>query len=253
MSTPSDKVFPVSRRGAGELPAPFQRRHRARSGNALRAAVLGANDGLCSNLSLVMGVAGTAASSRFILLAGLAGLVAGACSMAMGEWLSVTSSREFAKRQIDAEAEELDDHPGAEQEELVRIYQAKGLGEAAARTLASELFASREAALDTLAREELGIDPQELGGSPIAAAASSFCLFAVGAICPVAPFIFAQGAAAIAASLALSGVALAAIGAATTRFTGRSLAYSAARSLLIGYAAAAVTFLVGRGLGASVP
>ncbi len=236
----------------GQTLAKLEGRHRAGGGNALRAAVLGANDGLVSNLSLVMGVAGAAAGGKTVLLAGLAGLVAGACSMAMGEWLSVNSSREMSQKQIDEEATELEKSPELEKQELVLIYQSKGLEEAAARTLADKLFESRDAALDTLAREELGVDPEGLGGSAWAAAGASFCLFSAGAIFPVAPFIFAEGIPAVAASLVLSGLALAGIGAVTSRFTGRSLTYSAVRTLLIGYAAAAITFGVGKLLGASV-
>ena len=160
--------------------------------------MLGANDGLVSNLSLVMGVAGASVQPHQILLTGLAGLVAGAGSMAMGEWLSVNSAREMAQRQIDAEARELDEAPEMEKEELILIYQAKGLDEASARSLADKLFKSHEAALDTLVREELGVDPEELGGSAWAAAGSSFCLFAVGAIFPVLSFFFLSGWPAIA-------------------------------------------------------
>ena len=237
---------------SGQTLAQLEGRHRGGGGNALRAAVLGANDGLVSNLSLVMGVAGAAAGGRSILVTGLAGLVAGACSMGMGEWLSVNSSRELAQRQIDTEASELEAAPEMEKEELVLIYQAKGLEETAARSLADKLFQSKDAALDTLAREELGVDPQSLGGSAWAAAASSFCLFSAGAIVPVAPFIFANGIGAVMASLALSGLALAAIGAVTTLFTGRSVVFSAGRSLMIGFGAAAITFTVGKLLGAAV-
>lgn len=236
----------------GQTLAKLEGRHRAGGGNALRAAVLGANDGLVSNLSLVMGVSGAAAGGKTVLLAGLAGLVAGACSMAMGEWLSVNSSREMSQKQIDEEAAELESSPELEKQELVLIYQSKGLDEAAARILADKLFESRDAALDALAREELGVDPEGLGGSAWAAAGASFCLFSAGAIFPVAPFIFTAGMPAVAASLVLSGLTLAGIGAATSRFTGRSLAYSAIRTLLIGYAAAAITFGVGKLLGASV-
>ena len=168
----------------GQALAQLEGRHRGGGGNALRAAVLGANDGLVSNLSLVMGVAGAAADGKTILLTGLAGLVAGACSMAMGEWLSVNSAREMAQRQIKTEADELEAAPEMEKEELALIYQAKGLDEAAARTLADKLFESKDAALDTLAREELGVDPEGLGGSAWAAAASSFGLFATGAHLP---------------------------------------------------------------------
>ena len=236
---------------AGSTLAQVEGRHRA-GGNALRAAVLGANDGLVSNLSLVMGVAGAEVAAKTILLTGIAGLIAGACSMAIGEWLSVTSSRELSQRQIDIEADELAHAPEEEKEELVLIYQAKGLEETQARALADKLMANKDTALDTLAREELGVDPAELGGSPYAAAASSFALFATGAIFPVAPFFWLGGVSAIAASAALSGVALMAIGAGTSLFTGRTFAYSAARQLFGGLAAAAITYGIGRLIGVAV-
>jgi VIT1/CCC1 family predicted Fe2+/Mn2+ transporter len=227
-------------------------RHRGGGGNTLRAAVLGANDGLVSNLSLVMGVAGAAAAESTLLLTGLAGLVAGACSMAMGEWLSVTSSRELNQKQIATEAEELREAPEEEKEELVLIYQAKGLEEAQARALADRLLSNPETALDTLAREELGIDPGELGGSAWQAGASSFLLFSAGAIVPVAPFFFLTGTAAFATSLAASAVALMTIGFGTSLFTGRSGVFSALRQLAIGSAAAAITYGVGRVVGVSL-
>ncbi len=237
---------------SGSSIATLEGRHRGGSGNALRAAVLGANDGLVSNLSLVMGVAGAAAADNTILLTGLAGLVAGACSMAMGEWLSVTSSRELYEKQIATEAAELMEVPEEEKEELVLIYRSKGIDETQARALAERLLANKDTALDTLAREELGIDPQELGGSPWEAAGSSFVLFAVGAIFPVLPFFVWQGSAAVIASLAFSGIALALIGAATTLFTGRHPLFSAVRQLLIGYAAAGVTYALGLVAGATL-
>jgi vacuolar iron transporter family protein len=236
---------------SGGALARLEGRHRS-GGNAVRAAVLGANDGLVSNLSLVMGVAGAATSGRTILLTGLAGLVAGACSMAMGEWLSVTSARELNERQIAIEADELDRMPEEEKEEMVLIYQAKGLEETQARALADRLMANRDTALDTLAREELGIDPDELGGSPWAAAGASFGLFAAGAIFPVAPFFWLGGLPALIAALALSGVALVLIGAGTSLFTGRGLAASALRQVLIGYAAAGVTYGIGALVGVSL-
>jgi VIT1/CCC1 family predicted Fe2+/Mn2+ transporter len=232
--------------------AQLEGRHKAGGGNALRAAVLGANDGLVSNLSLVMGVAGAAVSGRAILLTGLAGLVAGSCSMAMGEWLSVNSAREMHMRQIAAEKEELDAAPDLEKEELRLIYQAKGLDEAAATSVVNRIFSDKDVALDALVREELGIDPQELGGSAWAAAGSSFALFAIGAIFPVSPFLFSDGWTAIALSIGFSGVALGLIGSATSLFTGRSLAFSAARQIAIGYAAALFTFAVGRMIGVRV-
>jgi len=236
---------------SGGALARLEGRHRM-GGNALRAAVLGANDGLVSNLSLVMGVAGASAASTTILLTGLAGLVAGACSMAMGEWLSVTSSRELNQRQIDIEADELKRMPEEEKEEMTLIYQAKGLDESQARALADRLMANKETAIDTLVREELGIDPAELGGSPWTAAASSFCLFAAGAIFPVAPFFWLGGTPALLASLALSGLALVLIGAGTSLFTGRNFLLSASRQLLIGYAAAGITYGVARLVGVTI-
>jgi vacuolar iron transporter family protein len=236
---------------SGSTLARLEGRHRG-GGNALRAAVLGANDGLVSNLSLVMGVAGAAAPSGTILLTGLAGLVAGACSMAMGEWLSVTSSRELARRQIAVEADELKYVPEEEKEEMALIYQSKGLDEAAARALAEQLMANKETALDTLVREELGIDPEALGGSPWTAAAASFGLFAAGAVFPVAPFFGLGGAAALIVSLAASGVALVMIGAGTSLFTGRGVVFSGVRQLAIGFAAAGITYGIGRLVGVAL-
>jgi VIT1/CCC1 family predicted Fe2+/Mn2+ transporter len=241
--------FPTG--AAGGTLARIEGRHRA-GGNALRAAVLGANDGLVSNFSLVMGVAGAEIAGKTILLTGLAGLIAGACSMAIGEWLSVTSSRELNQRQIDIEADELEHAPEEEKEELVLIYQAKGLGEAQARALADSLMANKDTALDTLAREELGVDPAELGGSAWSAAGSSFALFALGAIFPVAPFFWLDGLAAVGVSVAASGLALMAIGAGTSLFTGRSVAFSAMRQLVGGLAAAAITYGIGRLIGVAV-
>ena len=178
--------------GGAEM-ARLEGRHRNVGGNALRAAVLGANDGLCSNLSLVMGVAGAAPSGKVVLLTGLAGLVAGAASMALGEWVSVTSSRELAERELETERSEIELDPEDEREELELLYRAKGLSAAEAATLSRKLIARPEAALDVLGREELGIDPQELGGSAITAAATSFALFAFGALIPVLPFFFLGG------------------------------------------------------------
>jgi len=214
--------------------------------------VLGANDGLVSNLSLVMGVAGAAVAEKTILLTGLAGLVAGACSMAMGEWLSVNSARELAQKQIEIEKSELEHAPEEEIEELTLIYEAKGLPRPQAEALARQMMANRDIALDTLVREELGIDPNELGGSAWTAAGSSFLLFAFGAVFPVAPFFFLGGWAAVIASVVASGVALAAIGAGTSLFTGRGIAFSALRQLLVGYAAAAITYAIGMLAGVTI-
>jgi VIT1/CCC1 family predicted Fe2+/Mn2+ transporter len=236
----------------GSAVAQLEGRHRATSGNALRAAVLGANDGLLSNFSLVMGVAGAQLTGQAILITGLAGLLAGAGSMAMGEWISVQSSRELYTRQIRVEAAEIEEVPDEEEEELALIYQAKGLPEAQARAMAARIMADPATALDTLSREELGIDPQELGGSAYEAAITSFVLFAIGAIVPVAPFIFLSGWQAVVVSAVLSALALFGIGAAITLMTGRSVLFSGMRQVGIGIAAAALTYGLGTLLGVAI-
>jgi VIT1/CCC1 family predicted Fe2+/Mn2+ transporter len=237
--------------GGAEL-ARVEGRHRNVGGNALRAAVLGANDGLCSNLALVMGVAGASTSSHAILVTGIAGLVAGACSMALGEWVSVTSSRELAERELHIEGEELDAAPEEEREELQLIYEAKGIPKDEAKQLSMRLLGDRGAALDVLAREELGIDPAELGGSARVAAITSFLLFSFGAMFPVIPYVLTSGTSALIASIATSAVTLFAIGAAITLFTGRPVWISGGRQTLLGLAAAGVTFGLGSLLGTAL-
>jgi VIT1/CCC1 family predicted Fe2+/Mn2+ transporter len=232
--------------------ARLEGRHRAGSGNALRAAVLGASDGLLSNFSLVMGVAGADPVKGVVLLAGFAGLLAGAFSMALGEWISVQSSRELYERQIGIERAELEAQPGEEREELALIYQAKGLSREQAETVADRLLGDPATALDALVREELGIDPEELGGSAWEAAFASFGFFAVGAILPVLPFLFLSGLLAVGASVLLSVAGLFGIGAAITLQTGKSVARSGGRQVLVGLAAAAITFGLGRLLGVSL-
>jgi VIT1/CCC1 family predicted Fe2+/Mn2+ transporter len=237
---------------AGTDVAQLEGRHRTGGGNALRAAVLGANDGLVSNLSLVMGVAGAAMTERTILITGIAGLIAGAGSMALGEWLSVQSSRELYRNQLEAEEEELRTAPEEEEEELALIYQARGLGEEQARAFAASMMRNTDTALETLAREELGIDPTELGGSAWEAAIASFLLFAAGAIVPVIPFFFARGGTAAMLSVAFSMAALFALGAAITLFTGRPALFSGLRQVIFGLAAAALTFGIGRLVGVTL-
>ena len=227
-------------------------RRRGVSGNALRAGVLGANDGLVSNLSLVMGVAGAGLSSRTVLITGVAGLLAGAFSMAMGEWISVQSSRELHQRQLDREAEEIATDPEHERAELITLYRRRGLTLDEARGLASRVMSSEDAALEAMAREELGFDPEELGGSAWVAAIASFVLFTIGAIVPVVPFALTDGDAAVALSVLASGLALLGIGAAITLLTGRGVWRSALRQLAIGFGAAAVTYGVGALVGAAV-
>lgn len=237
---------------AGGSIAQLEGRHRAGGGNALRAAVLGANDGLVSILSLTMGVAGATNSNPEVLIAGLAGVLAGAGSMALGEWLSVQSSRELYAHQIKIETEEVEQNPQEEMEELALIYQAKGLPEERARELASHMMADQKNIVDTLAREELGIDPQELGGSAYEAAITSFGLFAVGAAFPLLPYVFWAGNTAIFVSLGASAVGLFLIGAAITLMTGRSVWFSGLRQVLVGMAAAGLTYGIGKLIGVSV-
>ena len=225
--------------------------HRSGQSGTLRASIFGVSDGLVSNLSLVMGFVGAAAANQLVVLAGVAGLLAGAFSMAAGEWISMTSQRELFERQIELEREELKVMPEQEELELAAVYRRKGIPDADARRLAHRLMADPEVALDTKAREELGLDPDQLG-SPWGAAISSFLAFTVGAFVPLAAFLVTSGRAAFLASLVLSGVALFAVGAAVSLFTGRPLVYSGARQVLIGAAAAAVTYGVGAVIGVAI-
>jgi VIT1/CCC1 family predicted Fe2+/Mn2+ transporter len=227
-----------------------ERWHRSGGGGTLRAAVFGISDGLLSNLSLIMGFTGAAAESRVILLAGLAGLLAGASSMAAGEYVSMKAQRELFERQIELESAELAVTPEEELEELALIYRAKGIPAEEARRLAQRLSQDREIALDTLVREELGLDPSELG-SPWGAAIGSFLAFAVGAFIPVIPFFFGASLGLIILSAALAGTAAFGVGAALSVFTGRNVFVSGLRQLAIGAVAAALTFGLGKIIGVS--
>ena len=237
---------------AGPLLAQFEGRHRSAGGNELRAAVLGASDGLTSNMSLVMGVAGATLTGHAVLIAGFAGLLAGAFSMSIGEWVSVQSARELNRHQIAIESQELREAPQEEQEELALIYQSKGLDEKTAHDLAASLMQQSGSALDTLAREELGVDPQDLGGSAWTAAITSFFLFAIGAIIPVIPFIFVTGFSAVVISLILSICGLFAIGAGVSLTAGSSLWRAGGRQILLGLLAAGITFGLGKLIGTAV-
>ena len=236
----------------GSALAQIEGRHRATGGNALRAAVLGANDGMVSNLSLVMGVAGATLEGNAVLIAGIAGLLAGAISMSLGEWLSVQSSRELYENQIAIETMEIDRFPDEEIEELALIYEARGLAAPQAKVLATQIMENKESAIQTLAREELGIDPEELGGSAWEAAVTSFILFAVGAIVPLFAFIFWHGLTAVFISIAMSTVGLFALGAVVTLFTGQEVLKSGMRMVIFGLVAAAVTFGIGKLIGVGI-
>lgn len=236
----------------GSALAQLEGRHRTAGGNALRAAVLGASDGLLSNFNLVMGVAGAQMSNNSILLTGFAGLLAGAISMALGEWISVQSSRELYQKQISIEKDEIAAHPEEEGSELALIYQARGLDEQSAHSLADKIISNPKTALDTLVRDELGVNPKELGGSAWEAAITSFLLFAGGAVVPVIPYTFLSGMIAIIASAILSAIALFLVGSAITLFTGRSVLYSGARQVAFGLASAAIVFLIGHLIGVGI-
>lgn len=232
--------------------ARFEKRHRSVGGNALRAAVLGGNDGLVSNFSLVMGIAGATNGQKEVLLTGIAGLLAGALSMALGEWISVKSSLELYENQMQLEMDELETNPEGEEKELALIYMAKGIPELQARQMAAEIMVNKDHAHEVLIKEELGINPEDLKGSAMEAAITSFLFFAMGAILPVVPFFFLGGYKAIMASTATSAYGLFFIGASITLFTGKSIWYSGFRQVLFGLLAAAITYGIGHLIGVSV-
>ena len=220
-------------------------------GGNLRAAVFGVNDGLISNASLILGVAGANAETATIVLTGAAGLVAGAFSMAAGEYVSVRSQREMYEYQIGLERDELAEYPEEEAHELALIYEARGVTADEALRMARQIIADPERALDTLAREELGLNPEDLG-SPWGAALASFFSFGLGGLIPLLPFFFGLGKASLPAVLALTAVALFAVGATLSLFTGRSALMSGARMFAIGAAAGGITYFIGRQLGVSL-
>ena len=228
-----------------------ERWHRTGQSGTLRAVIFGVSDGLVSNTSLVMGISGASTDPHFILLAGIAGLLAGSFSMAAGEYISMQSQRELYERQIALERAEMQAMPDEEQAELAAIYRTKGFTEEEASRVAARLFRDPEAALDTLIREELGLDPDQLG-SPWGAAFGSLVAFAAGAAVPVLPYLVGSGAVAFGVSIGLSLAAMFVVGIAISLLTGRSALFSGARQVGIGALAAAVTFLVGRIIGVAV-
>ena len=226
-----------------------EKRHRTVGGNAIRAAILGANDGLVSNLSLVMGVAGATQGSGEVLVVGMAGLLAGSISMAMGEWISVKGAQEMYERQMDLEAEELEAHPEEELRELELLFKAKGFSPEIAQKMVEEIAQDPEKLKEVLIREELNIDPEEMKDSAWVAAISSFVLFSIGAIFPVLPYFWTEGFPAIVQGGIFSAFGLFLIGSALTLFTGKSVWFSGFRQVVFGLAAAAVTYAVGHWLG----
>ena len=224
--------------------------HRDVKGGSARAAIFGVSDGLVSNVSLILGVAAASPAPGVVRLAGLAGLIAGACSMAAGEYVSVQAQRELLERELEVERRELELRPEMERRELAGIYRSRGVDPTVADEVATQLSADPQVALETHAREELGIDPEELG-SPVRAAISSFVAFTVGAVVPLVPWLVSRGAGAVIASVVLGVVAALLVGALLAGFTGRSVVASSLRQLAVAALAAAVTFGVGATLGVS--
>ncbi|MHB8718639.1 MAG: VIT1/CCC1 transporter family protein [Candidatus Dormibacteria bacterium] len=222
--------------------------HRNVQGGTARAAVFGVSDGLLTNVSLILGVAGAHPPAGVVRLAGIAGLVAGAFSMAAGEYVSMRAQRELVEREVSIEREELRRHPESEHRELVALYVSRGVPEAAAEAVADAIAGNPELALEVHTREELGVTPGSIG-SPLAAALSSFGSFALGALVPLLPWFFAVGTAATLASIILGALMAMAVGAAVAQFTGRSRVYTALRQLGIGILAAAVCTGIGTLVG----
>lgn len=224
--------------------------HRDISGGGARAAVFGISDGLVSNTSLVLGIAGANAASGLVRLAGLAGLLGGAFSMAAGEYISMRAQSELFQREIEIERRAIERHPKSELRELVHLYETRGMPSELANQVANEMMADPEMALETHAREELGIDPSSTG-KPMQAATWSFLTFAVGALVPLLPFLFSRGPDATLWAVALAGASALVVGGLLSLFTGRKWWFSAFRQLLICAAAGAVTYGVGSAIGVS--
>lgn len=256
MAEALDRPVPAERAADDGHPSPLplppvvEHRHRDVQGGIARAAVFGASDGLVSNVSLILGVAGASADAAFVRLAGIAGLIAGAVSMAFGEYVSMRAQAELFERELELERVELRRNPHVELVELTQIYQSKGVEPDTARQMAEQLMRDPERALEAHAREELGIDPASLG-SPVGAAIGSFGAFSLGAIVPLIPWFFASGGTAIVASILAGLVGAATIGLLLATFTGRSKLFSAGRHVLIVTIAAGATHLVGRIVGVS--
>jgi vacuolar iron transporter family protein len=225
--------------------------HRDLQGGAARAAVFGVSDGLVSNVGLILGVAGADPTPSVVRLAGLAGLIAGAVSMAAGEYNSMRVQAELMERELDRERRSLERNPQMEVRELTSIYEAKGIDRDAARTMAEAVMRDPDVALEAHALEELGISPENLG-SPIAAATSSFAAFAIGALVPLLPWFFLEKGAAVVLSLALAVVAAVAVGVATGRFTDRSKFRTALRQVLFTLIPAGITYVIGSLVGVNV-
>ena len=245
MSTRADTRAATRRTSAG---VGGHRAHRNVQGGAIRAAIFGISDGLVTNVSLILGVVGAAADPGVVRLAGLAGMAAGAFSMAAGEYVSMAAQKELLERELEVERRSLATRPGFERRELAAIYEQRGVSPAAAEELSAEMMRDPVLALETHAREELGVNPRQLG-SPIAAAVSSFFAFTFGAVIPLVPGFFVRGTTAIVISVCLGALTALAIGAVIGVSTGRGPLRSAVRQLLLGAAAGGVTYGIGAVLG----
>jgi vacuolar iron transporter family protein len=242
---------PISGDAVREQLASREPWHRADKSGTLRASIFGVSDGLVSNSALIMGFAGSGVANSAVAFAGLAGLLAGAFSMAAGEWVSVAGQRDVFKREIALEAAELAENPQDEARELALLYQAKGMDPEVAKAAADQIISDPEIALDTLAREELGLDPGDLG-SPLRVAISSFGAFAVGAALPLLPFALMRGEGALVLAIVLTVLALLTVGGLVGRLSGAGVVRSALRQMAVGVVAAAVTYAIGRAIGGSV-
>lgn len=239
---PLSNSLPTPEESAVEHRVP--ERHRAVQGGSARAAVFGVSDGLVTNVSLIVGIAGAHPAADVVRIAGLAGLVAGACSMAIGEYVSMRAHRELLEREILKERLEIQQFPEAEQRELAAIYRSRGLDCELAQRLASAVMTNEDLAVETHAREELGIDRSSLG-SAVPAAASSFTTFAVGAAVPLVPWLVTSGAAAFIATVVAAGLLASVVGGALGIFTGKPVVRSAFRQLVLSAIAATIAFGVG--------
>lgn len=226
-------------------------RHRDVQGGEARAAVFGISDGLVSNVALILGIAGASTDGSLVRLAGVSGLLAGAISMAAGEWVSVRAQNELIERELEIERRSLRDNPRAEQQELAAIYRDRGVNPETAAELAEEIMADPDVALDVHAREELGVDPDG-AGRPLTVAMASFFAFALGAFVPLAPWLIGEGNGAVIASVVLGVVAAAAVGVAIASATERSRVRTAVRQVVVASVACGATFVIGSLLGVSV-
>jgi len=247
-SPPSDNAEVPATGHSDALPEPPEPHHRNIQGGTARAAVFGISDGLVSNVALILGVAAAHPAAGFVRLAGLAGLIGGSVSMAAGEYISMTAQKELLQRELEMERLELKRRPDHERQELVQLYRSRGIETAVAEDLAEALMRDPKVALETHAREELGIHPDSLG-APVAAAVSSFLAFSAGALIPLLPWFFGAGTAAIIVSVVLGVISALAVGSTLASFTGRPVARSAGRQLLWSAVPAAVTYVIGSAVG----